>query len=98
MFTTRRPTERMLKVEEIEQIRQAYYREGKSIRQIAREQRHGRQAIREALQDGEPREYRQAQARSSPVLGPFIPIIGQWLCEDEQRPRKQRHTAHRIWK
>jgi transposase len=88
----------MLKVEEIEQIRQAYYRGEKSIRQIAKEQHHGRQVVREALQDAGPREYHQLQPRPSPVVGPFIPIIEQWLREDQQRPKKQRHTAHRIWK
>jgi len=88
----------MLKVEEIERIRQAYYRDGKSIRQIAKDLHHGRQAVRKALQDAGPREYRQRQPRSSPVLGPFIPIIEQWLREDQQRPRKQQYTAHRIWK
>lgn len=88
----------MLKVGKIEEIRQAFYREGKSIRQIAKELHHGRQAIREALQDAGAREYRQSQPRPAPVLGPFIALIEQWLREDEQRPKKQRHTAHRIWK
>jgi len=87
----------MLKVEEIEKIRQAYYREGKSIRQIAKEQHHARQVVRGALQDAGPREYQQVRSRPSPVLGPFIPIMEQWLREDQQRPKKQRHTAHRIW-
>lgn len=93
--------ERMLRVEEIEQIRQAYYREGKSIRSFHRrtkELHHSRRAIREALQDAGPREYRQLEPRPSPVLGPFVPLIEQWLREDQQRPKKQRHTAHRIWK
>ena len=87
----------MLKVEEIEQIRQAYYREGKSIRQIAKELHHARHVVREALQDVGPREYSRIQLRPSPVVGPFIPTIEQWLREDQQRPKKQRHTAHRIW-
>lgn len=87
----------MVKVEEIEQIRQAYFREGNSKRRIAQEQHYGRQVVRQALQDARPREYRQVEPRPSPVLGPFIQIIDQWLREDEQRPRKQRHTAHRIF-
>lgn len=88
----------MLKVGKIEEIRQAFYREGMSIRQIAKELHHGRQGIREALQEARPREYRQSQPRPAPVLGTFILLIEQWLREDEQRPKKQRHTAHRIWK
>jgi len=87
----------MLKVEEIEQIRQAYHREGKSIRRIARELHHTRRVVREALQSAGPRRYEQVQPRPSPVLGSVIPIIDQWLIEDQQRPKKQHHTAHRVW-
>lgn len=87
----------MLKVEDIERIRQAYYREGKSIRQIAREQHHTHRVIRQALREAAPREYSLSQPRPSPVLDQVIPIIDHWLREDQQRPQKQRHTAHRIW-
>ena len=87
----------MLKVEEIEQIRQAHYREGKSIRAIAREQHHAHRVVRQALREATPRGYTLKKPRSSPVLGPVIPIIEGWLQEDLQRPKKQRHTAHRIW-
>ena len=88
----------MLKVESIEEIRQAYYREGKSIRQIAREQHHTHRVVRKALREAVPGKYSRKEPRSFPVLGPVIPIIDEWLAEDEQRPKKQRHTAHRIWK
>lgn len=87
----------MLKVEDIKRIRQAYYREGKSIRQIAREQHHTHRVIRQALREATPRQYSLSQPRPSPVLDPVIPIIDYWLREDQQRPKKQRHTAHRIW-
>jgi transposase len=87
----------MLQVEAIEQIRQAYYRDGHSIRQIAREQQHTRRVIRAALQDPAPRTYRQSQPRAAPTLGGVRAIIDRWLVEDQQRPKKQRHTAHRIW-
>lgn len=32
-----------------------------------------------------------------PKLGGFIEVIEQWLCEDLGRPRKQRHTAKRVF-
>lgn len=34
---------------------------------------------------------------SYPVLGKFIPIIDEWLEGDTRVPRKQRHTAKRIY-
>lgn len=39
----------MLKVDEKEQIRRAFFIEGKSIRQIARERRHDRRTVRAAI-------------------------------------------------
>jgi len=84
-------------VEQIEEIRQAHYREGKSIRQIAREQHHSRAVVAAALQEAEPHKYSLASPRPSPVLGEVIPLIDQWLADDLQRPKKQRHTAHRVW-
>jgi len=87
----------MLTVESYEQIRQAHYRDGKGIRQIAREQHHTRRVIRAARQEATPPGYRLRQARPAPVLAAVIPIITQWLTEDQQCPKKQRHTTHRIW-
>lgn len=31
------------------------------------------------------------------MLGPFEATIRRWLVEDLKAPRKQRHTARRIW-
>jgi hypothetical protein len=33
----------------------------------------------------------------APVLGAWKPLIRSWLVEDRTAPRKQRHTARRIW-
>ncbi len=35
--------------------------------------------------------------RASPVLEGWKPIIDGWLEADREAPRKQRHTARRIW-
>jgi transposase len=32
-----------------------------------------------------------------PKLGPWLGIIDQILVEDQSQPKKQRHTAKRIW-
>jgi hypothetical protein len=32
-----------------------------------------------------------------PVLGNYIPTIDEWLEQDMREPRKQRHTAQRIY-
>ena len=80
-----------------EQIRRAYYLEGKSIRQIAREGHHDRRTVRKAIQDAGPPRYTLQEPRPRSVLGPFAALIDQWLKEDLARPPKQRHTARRIY-
>ena len=35
--------------------------------------------------------------RAAPVLGPHVVTIRAWLTEDLDAPRKQRHTARRVW-
>jgi transposase len=87
----------MIAVEKKEQIRRAFYIEGKSIRQIQRETGCHRKTIRKALEDSAVPKYSRPESRSSPVLGPVKPIIDRWLSEDRDRPPKQRHTAKRIY-
>ena len=87
----------MLTVDQREQVRRAYFIEGKSIRRIAREGLHDRRTVRKFLNDAGPPRYTLKVPRRRPVLEPFVSVIHQWLKEDEDRPSKQRHTAHRIY-
>jgi transposase len=45
----------------------------------------------------EPPGYRLKQPRSKPALGQFLPIIHEILEADRTAPKKQRHTAMRIF-
>ena len=67
-----------------------------SIRGLARRHEVHRRTVRRALADAVPPE-RKTPARRSPALGPYYGVIRGWLAADEQLPRKQRHTARRIW-
>lgn len=87
----------MLNVDQKEQIRRAFFIEGKSIRQIARERHHDRRTVRAAIRDAGPSHYRLTLPRSRPVLGRFVAIIDKWLANDESQPAKQRHTSRRIY-
>ena len=87
----------MLKVDQKEQIRRAFFIEGKSIRQIARERHHDRRTVRAAIRDGGPPRYKLTRPRARPVLGRFVTIIDRWLTEDQLSPAKQRHTSRRIY-
>jgi transposase len=84
-------------VEQFEAIRRDHAREGLSIRELAR--RHGvhRRAVRQALESAVPPAKRSPQDRPAPALGAYRLIIDEWLKVDLEAPRKQRHTARRVW-
>ena len=87
----------MLRVDQKEEIRRAFFIEGKSIRRIAREGHHDRATVRKAIHDAAPPHYTLCSPRPRPVLGPFVEFIDKWLAEDRLRPPKQHHTARRIY-
>jgi transposase len=83
------------KAELFEQIRRDSWREGLSVRALARKYGVHRRLVREALTRAEP-EPRKTPERRSPRLEPFKKTIDEWLRVDLDAPRKQRHTAKRI--
>ena len=83
-------------MDQYELIRTAHRVYGKSIREIARETGHHRETIRKALAGLEPK-YRRRKPPRCPVMDAVAPIIEGWLLQDQDRPRRQRHTARRIW-
>jgi transposase len=87
----------MRTVDDFAAIRQAH-RDGKSIRQIARELGVGRDTVRKALNHPQPQPYTLAQPRPAPTFGPFREIAEAILQADEAAPRKQRHTAMQLFR
>jgi transposase len=83
-------------VEQFERIRRDYRDEGLSVRALAQRHRVHRRAVRQALIDAVPPP-RKSPERVAPVLGPYVATIRGWLLADLEAPRKQRHTARRIW-
>ena len=85
------------RMELFEQIRRDRDREGLSIRALA--ERHGvhRRAVRQALASPVPPVKRPPVSRPAPRLGAYRGLIDGWLVADRDAPRKQRHTARRVW-
>lgn len=87
----------MLTVVDIEYIRKKYYVEGWSIRKIARQCEVSRQSVRKALKDSGPWRYRLKEPKPCPVMDKYREVVISWLKADEEAPRKQRHTAKRVY-
>ena len=88
--------ERRAKVELFEQIRREYEFGLGSIKGVARRLGVHRRMVRQALADAQPPE-RKPSKRARPVMRPLITFIDAILEADRTAPRKQRHTAHRIF-
>ena len=85
------------RVELFEQIRRDQRAEGSSIRELAGRHHVHRRTVRQALASAVPPPRRPYQSRPRPAIDPYAAIIDGWLIADQQVPRKQRHTARRIW-
>ena len=84
------------RVEQFERIRRDARDEEMSIRALADKHQVHRRTVRAALADAVP-PARKPPARTAPVLGPYEDLIRGWLVADLEAPRKQRHTARRVW-
>ena len=78
-------------------IRRAVQVDGMSIRQAAREFGLSRKTIRKMMQFSLPPGYERKKPVVRPKLGPWLGVIDQILVDDQTQPKKQRHTAKRIW-
>jgi transposase len=79
------------------QIRLEVLREGSSKREILRREGMGWDTLRKILRYPEPPGYRLKEPRPKPRIGPYLERIAQIIEEDKALPRKQRHTAKRIY-
>jgi hypothetical protein len=53
--------------------------------------------VRQALASALPPPRKQYPARSHPAIDCYAEIVDGWVITDQDMPKKQRHTARRIW-
>jgi transposase len=87
----------MRTVDDFAALRRAH-RDGLSIRQIAKQFGVGRDTVRKALAQPEPKPYALAKPRPAPTFGAFHATVDTILDADENAPRKQRHTASQLFR
>ncbi|KPP85083.1 MAG: transposase [Rhodobacteraceae bacterium HLUCCA08] len=87
----------MYSVELYARVRRACHVEGLSEREAARLFGIDRKTVSKILKHSVPPGYRRSKPPARPKLDPFIPIIDQILEADRALPKKQRHTAQRIF-
>jgi transposase len=87
----------MYDVDVYARVRRAVLVEGKSRRAVAREFGLARKTVSKMLEYSLPPGYRRQVPIRRPKLGPWQGVIDAILAEDKQRPRKQRHTAKRLF-
>jgi transposase len=87
---------RRASVELFEQIRREYEFGMGTIQGVARKFGVHRRMVREALTSAIPAQ-KSPPERPRPRLGPLADFVEEILLTDQKAPRKQRHTAHRIY-
>lgn len=68
-----------------------------SVRELARSHGVHRRTVRQAIASAVPPPRQAYPARARPALDPWREVIDGWLIADQDAPRKQRHTARRVW-
>ena len=87
----------MYRVDVYLRVRRAVMVEGMSRREAARVFGLHRDTVRKMLAYSVPPGYRRQNPPRKPKLSPYTGVIDRFLEDDLRRPRKQRHTAKRIF-
>ncbi len=87
----------MYRVDVYLRVRRAVMVDGMSMREAARVFGLHRDTVRKMLAYSVPPGYRRQNPPRKPKLSPYTGVIDRVLEDDLRRPRKQRHTAKRIF-
>lgn len=90
----------MLAMDMQHHIRRLFYEQGLNLSQIARETGRDWKTVKKYVDkvDFNDPDPMPAPRCLCPKLDPYKSLIDQWLMEDKNAPRKQRHTAKRVYK
>lgn len=88
----------MISMDRVDSIRKMY-RRGEPVAAIARELGVSRDTVYKyaRMEDLSPEPPKARKSRPS-KMDRWAPLVDQWLTDDFRENRKQRHTAHRVWR
>jgi transposase len=87
----------LLDLDDWQSLRWLHFREGKSVRWIAKEFGISRNTVAKYVKQPDAPKYAMTVARTCPVADNWKERIKEILEGDKGAPRKQRHTARRIF-
>ena len=90
----------MLTMDQIHHIRALYYEQGYNISEIAEATGRDWKTVAKYIDMAdfnEPLPIPASEKQFCPKLEPYKSIINSWLEEDRKHPRKQRHTATKVY-
>jgi transposase len=91
---------KMLTMDEITDVRFRYYVMGQKVSEISRELKKDWKTVQKYIDRvdfNKPVPEQSTEIRLCPSLEPHKSTIDKWLEEDRAAPRKQRHTARKVF-
>ena len=91
----------MLTMDQIHHIRHLFYEQGRNLTEIASETGLNWKTVKKYvdMEDfSSPLPAPASEVIHESKLDPFKPTIDKWLADDKKLPRKQRHTAKRVFR
>lgn len=91
----------MFKMEQIHQVRELYFNQGKNLTQIAEQMNCDWRTVRKYVDQDDFNAKapvpESKMKKTESKLEPFKATIDKWLTDDKSASRKQRHTAFRVY-
>lgn len=90
----------MIAMDQIKHIKSLYFEQGMNLSEISSETKLDWKTVKKYVDKedfNEPPPVLKASKKRTSKLDPFKPQIDAWLEQDRSAPRKQRHTAQRIF-
>ncbi len=91
----------MFTMDQVHTIRDLFYNQGLNMAEIADKVGCDWRTVKKYVDREDfspPKPIPESEVRHESKLDPFKPLIDKWLTEDKKAPRKQRHTAKRVFK